>query len=47
MGARAPRAIVTKLEVAPPILGEEAEVLHFGKIKVLLLINILALVDLG
>lgn len=43
----APRAIVTKLEVAPPILGEVAEVLHFMKIKVLLPISILALVALG
>lgn len=47
VGEMAPRVIVTKLEVALLILGEEAEVLHFGKIKVLLLINILALVDLG
>lgn len=42
-----PRAIVTKLEVAPPILGEVAEVLHFMKIKALLHISILALVALG
>ena len=46
-GEMAPRVIVTKLEVALLILGEEAEVLHFMKIKVLLLISILALVALG
>nr|DAE49882.1 MAG TPA: hypothetical protein [Caudoviricetes sp.] len=47
VGEMAPRVIVTKLEVAPLILGEEAEVLHFMKIKVLLPISILALVALG
>lgn len=46
-GAMAPRVIVTKLEVAHPILEEVAEVLHFGKIKTLLPISILALVALG
>nr|DAF76429.1 MAG TPA: hypothetical protein [Caudoviricetes sp.] len=47
VGEMAPRVIVTKLEVALLILGEEAEVLHFMKIKVLLLISILARVALG
>lgn len=47
MGARALRVIVTKLEVAPPILAGVVEVLRFGKIKALPPISILALVALG